>query len=82
VRWGPGRAAGSPKPICATAKNSVPGLRYRSLFDELLEADDGQATVTARRGPGHIVGQADANGSGLDRHVGGQGANESPDTTS
>ncbi len=57
-------------------------LRYRSLFDELLEADDGQAGVTARRGPGNIVGQRGADGSGLDRHVDGQDAAWSPDTTS
>jgi hypothetical protein len=56
-------------------------LRYRSLFSELLEADDGQAGVTTRRGPGNIVGQSSADGSGLDRHAGGQDAG-SPDTTS
>src|SRR6266516_2629661 len=32
-------------------------LRYRSLFDELLEADDGQAEVTARGGLGNSAGQ-------------------------
>jgi hypothetical protein len=57
-------------------------LRYRSLFSELLEADDGQAAVTARRGPGTIVGQSSADGSGLGRHAGGQDAAGSPDTTS
>jgi hypothetical protein len=56
-------------------------VRYRSLFDELLDADDGQAGVTASRGPGHVVGQACADGSSLDRHVGDQGADGSPDTT-
>jgi hypothetical protein len=30
-------------------------LRYRSLFDELLESDDGQPGVTARRGPASVV---------------------------
>lgn len=35
-------------------------LRYRSLFDELLRADDGQTDVTARRGTGAVDGQADA----------------------
>jgi hypothetical protein len=57
-------------------------LRYRSLFDELLEADDGQAGVTARGGPGNIVGQRGADGSGLDRYVDGQDAAGSPDTRS
>jgi hypothetical protein len=57
-------------------------LRYRSLFDELLQADDGQADVTARRGPGNIVGQRGADGSGPDRHAGGQDAAGSPDTIS
>jgi hypothetical protein len=32
-------------------------LRYRSLFGELLHADDGQAEVTAKSRPGSIVGQ-------------------------
>ena len=41
-------------------------MRYRSLFDELLEADDGQEGVVARRGPGNSIGQRDADGSGLD----------------
>ena len=57
-------------------------LRYRSLFGELLEADDGQAGVTARRGPGHIAGQKDAEGSGLGRHLDDQDAAGSPDTIS
>lgn len=57
-------------------------LRYRSLFGELLEADDGQAGAAARREPGNIAGQSGADGSGLDRHVDGQGAAGSPDTTS
>lgn len=39
-------------------------LRYRSLFDELLGAEDGQTGVTAGRGPASIAGQADAAGSG------------------
>lgn len=39
-------------------------LRYRSLFDELLRAEDGQTDVTAGRGPADIAGQADADGSG------------------
>lgn len=53
-------------------------LRYRSLFDELLRADDGQAGVTARRGPSGIAGQTD--GSGPDRQVDSQAAARSPDT--
>jgi hypothetical protein len=39
-------------------------LRYRTLFDELLRADDDQTGVTARRGPARIAGQTDADGSG------------------
>jgi hypothetical protein len=39
-------------------------LRYRSLFDELLRAGDGQAGITARRGPAGTAGQADADGGG------------------
>lgn len=40
-------------------------VRYRSLFEELLRADDAQADVTAgRRGPGGITGQTSAGGSG------------------
>jgi hypothetical protein len=57
-------------------------LRYRSLFDELLEADDGQAEVTARGGLGNSAGQTGADGSGPDRHAGGQDAPGSPDTIS
>jgi hypothetical protein len=57
-------------------------LRYRSLFSELLEADDGQAGVTARRGPGNIIGQRDEAGSGLGRHLDGQDAAGPPDTIS
>ena len=37
-------------------------LRYRSLFDELLRADDDPPDVTAGRGPARIAGQADADG--------------------
>ena len=39
-------------------------LRYRSLFDELLAAEDGQTDVTAGRGPAGIAGQPEADGSG------------------
>jgi hypothetical protein len=57
-------------------------LRYRSLFDELLEAGDGQAGVTARGGPGNVAGQRGADGSGPGRHADGQDAAGSPDTVS
>ena len=39
-------------------------LRYRSLFDELLGAEDGQTGVTAGRGPASTAGRAAADGSG------------------
>jgi hypothetical protein len=39
-------------------------LRYRSLFSELLRADDGRTGVTAGRGPARTAGQADAAGGG------------------
>lgn len=57
-------------------------VRYRSLFDELLEADDGQAGVTARGGPGNIAGQRGPDGSGPGRHADGQDAAASPETIS
>jgi hypothetical protein len=56
-------------------------LRYRSLFDELLKADDGQAAVTARHGPGNIVGQRSTDRGGLDPNADGQDAARSPDTS-
>jgi hypothetical protein len=34
-------------------------LRYRSLFDELLLAQDDQAGVAARRGPGYIADESE-----------------------
>ena len=49
-------------------------LRYRSLFGELLKAGDGQAAVTAGRGPGGIASQAGAERSGPDPHADGQRA--------
>jgi hypothetical protein len=55
-------------------------LRYRSLFDELLEADDGQVGVAARREPGNVGGQSGVDGSGLDRPVDGRDAVGSPET--
>jgi hypothetical protein len=57
-------------------------LRYRSLFSELLEADDGQAGVTVRDGSASADGQRGADRSGPDRRVGGQDAAGSPDTIS
>ena len=57
-------------------------LRYRSLFDELLRADDGQAGATTSGKPAGAAGQAGADGSGPDRHAGGQDAAGSPDMTS
>ncbi len=48
-------------------------LRYRSLFDELLKADDGQAGVTASGGPGSSARQRGAERSGLDPYADGQG---------
>jgi hypothetical protein len=57
-------------------------LRYRSLFDELLDADDGQAGVAARRGPASVADQTSADDSGPDRHIDGQDTAGSPDTIS
>jgi hypothetical protein len=54
-------------------------VRYRSLFDELLEADDGQAAVTARRGPGNIAGQRSTDRADLDPNADGHDAARSPD---
>jgi hypothetical protein len=53
-------------------------LRYRSLFDELLGADDGQTGVTTSRGTVSVAGQtrADRNGSG--RRVDGQDPPDHP----
>lgn len=53
-------------------------LRYRSLFDELLRAGDGQAGVTPRREPGSIPGQTGPDGSGADRHLDGRDTAGSP----
>lgn len=57
-------------------------LRYRSLFDELLRAEDGQASATASRGPASAVDQAGADPSDPDRHADGQDAAGSPEMTS
>jgi len=56
-------------------------LRYRSLFDELLTADDGQTAVTARRGSGNIAGHRGADRSGPDPNADGHDAATSPDTS-
>ena len=56
-------------------------LRYRSLFDELLQPEDGQAAVTAGRGPGNTADQAGAERSGPDPDANGQGAGGSPETS-
>jgi hypothetical protein len=56
-------------------------LRYRSMFDELLGADDGQAGVPAGRGPASVVGQNGADRSAPDRRADGQNPAGSPDTT-
>jgi hypothetical protein len=57
-------------------------VRYRSLFDELLRAEDGQAGGTASRGPASAAGQAGADRSGPDRHADGQDAAGEPDMIS
>jgi hypothetical protein len=54
-------------------------LRYRSLFDELLTADDGQSAVTARPGRGNIAGHRGADRSGPDLNADGHDASRSPD---
>ena len=56
-------------------------LRYRSLFHELLQAEDGQPAVTAGRRPRHIAGQTGTDRSDRDPHTDGQDAAASPDTT-
>lgn len=56
-------------------------LRYRSLFNELLEADDGQAAVTASHGPAS-VGRTDADRSGPGRRIDGQDLAGPPDAIS
>jgi hypothetical protein len=56
-------------------------LRYRSLFDELLQAGDGRAGVTARSGPGGIVGQKGADRGAPDPNADGHDAARSPDAS-
>jgi hypothetical protein len=54
-------------------------LRYRSLFDELLGADEGHAGVTAGRGPASVPGRGGADRGGPDRRADGQDFVGSPD---
>jgi hypothetical protein len=56
-------------------------VRYRSLFEELLQAEDGHAAVTAGRGAGSRAGQRDASGSGLDPNPDGHDASRSPNAS-
>ena len=56
-------------------------LRYRSLFGELLKADDGQAPVTAGPGPGNTAGQKGTDRSGLNPNADGHDAARSPDAS-
>jgi hypothetical protein len=57
-------------------------LRYRSLFDELLRADDGQADATARRGRDNAGHSGGVGRTGPDPQLDDQDAAGSPDTTS
>jgi hypothetical protein len=56
-------------------------VRYRSLFEELLQAGDGQAAVPAGRGASNLAGQRSTDGSGLDPNTDGQDASRSPDAS-
>jgi hypothetical protein len=56
-------------------------VRYRSLFEELLQPGDGQAAVTAGRGAGNLAGQRGGDGSGLDPNTDGHDAARSPDAS-
>ncbi|MCL2586475.1 MAG: hypothetical protein FWE35_28940 [Streptosporangiales bacterium] len=47
-------------------------LRHRSLFDELLRADDDQADAVTEPEPTGITGRPGANGAGLRPHLGGR----------
>jgi hypothetical protein len=57
-------------------------LRYRSLFDELLRADDGEAGETAVRGSGGVDDRAGADGSDPDRDLGARDTAGSPEPAS
>jgi hypothetical protein len=54
-------------------------LRYRSLFDELLGADEGHAGVTAGRGPASVPGRGGADRGAPGRRVDGHDFAGSPD---
>ena len=54
-------------------------LRYRSLFNELLQAGDGQAEVTASGAEGNIAGRRSTDRDGLDPNTDGQDAAGPPD---
>jgi hypothetical protein len=57
-------------------------VRYRSLFEELLQPGDGQAPVTAGRGPGGIAaGQGGADRGGPGPNADSPDAARSPDTS-
>ena len=56
-------------------------LRYRSLFDELLQPEDGQAAVTTERGSGTIADRKGADRSGPDPDADGNDAVGSPDAS-
>jgi hypothetical protein len=56
-------------------------LRYRSLFDELLQAGDGQAAVTAGRGTASIAGQRGTDRSAPGPDADGHDAARSPDAS-
>jgi hypothetical protein len=57
-------------------------VRYRSLFEELLHAGDGQAGVTAQGGPGNsAAGHRGAARSGPDPDADGHEAARSPDAS-
>jgi len=56
-------------------------LHYRSLFDELLRPEGGQAAVTTERRPGHSAGQKDADRSGQGPDADGHDAVVPPDAS-
>ena len=56
-------------------------LRYRSLFDELLQPEDGQAAVTAGRGPDSIAGHRSTDHSGPGPDADGHDAAGAPETS-
>jgi hypothetical protein len=56
-------------------------LRYRSLFDDLLKAEDGQAAVAARHRPGNTADQTRTDRSGPDPTAGDHVAAGSPEAS-